>query len=269
MKCEFCGANIDIESDICPHCGLKKSQFEKHREDMHAFQTDYNNLKTGVVAENKTFSQKAAFLTVIAFLVILNLVLILCHAMNYEIYRFFTEKNLKNHISEHVQALSEFESENDYESLYQYYDAHQLNYISQEPSMKEYSLLNNMCIQYNSFMTYFPLVAFIDYSNHNSVDEQFEQYADLTVSSYDRIMEMNEKYIMNEDRGNLYSESSYSDKHMQSYENIISNIDTFIQTYCKFSDEEMETFKSETKAGRIVMLEKAYEKEANLYDENE
>ena len=69
MKCEFCGANIDIESPVCPHCGMQKRQFEQHRSDMNRFQQEFQYVRDDVVEENKRFSKKASYITVLCVLI--------------------------------------------------------------------------------------------------------------------------------------------------------------------------------------------------------
>lgn len=66
MKCEFCGANIDIESPVCPHCGMQKKQFEQHRSDMNRFRQDFSTYvmmswrKTSALAKRLPISQCSA-----------------------------------------------------------------------------------------------------------------------------------------------------------------------------------------------------------------
>ena len=76
MKCEFCGANIDIESPVCPHCGMQKRQFEQHRSDMNRFRQEFQYVRDDVVEENKRFSKKASYITVLCVLIAINLLLL-------------------------------------------------------------------------------------------------------------------------------------------------------------------------------------------------
>ena len=118
MKCEFCGANIDIESPVCPHCGMQKQQFEQHRSDMNRFQYEFQTVKEGVVEENKRFSKNASYITAICVLLILNLVLIVGHFMNWDIYKYIRAKDINKHMNEHIQMLEQYEEAGEFEALY-------------------------------------------------------------------------------------------------------------------------------------------------------
>ena len=49
MKCAYCGANLQIEDEKCPHCGRDNPHYIKHRSDMQAYQADYRNTKQEVL----------------------------------------------------------------------------------------------------------------------------------------------------------------------------------------------------------------------------
>lgn len=87
MKCEFCGYNIDIKSDVCPFCGMKKSQFEEHRKAMKQYDSDFRTTQETVARKNQKFSSDAARITIICALIIGILILFICTIQNYSIYR--------------------------------------------------------------------------------------------------------------------------------------------------------------------------------------
>lgn len=44
-KCPFCGGELTINGDFCPHCGSDKTQFEEHRAKMKSFEKDFKKTK--------------------------------------------------------------------------------------------------------------------------------------------------------------------------------------------------------------------------------
>lgn len=48
MKCDFCGANLTIDDEVCPYCHTPNTHYVKHREDMHRYEQDYQSTKTEV-----------------------------------------------------------------------------------------------------------------------------------------------------------------------------------------------------------------------------
>ena len=37
MKCKYCGYNISLEEEYCPHCGNKNEEAAKHIADMEQY----------------------------------------------------------------------------------------------------------------------------------------------------------------------------------------------------------------------------------------
>ena len=93
IKCGFCGANIDINAEVCPYCGMKKSQFQAHREDMKKLQADYIKTKETAVKENVSFSKKAAYAVMLSFILIACLVVFIALTQNYQIHKAFAKRS--------------------------------------------------------------------------------------------------------------------------------------------------------------------------------
>lgn len=263
MKCEFCGATIDIESPVCPHCGMQKKQFAKHRRDMNIFKQEFDTVKEGVVEENKRFSKKASYITAICGLVILNLVLIICVASNYQIYKYFLAKDINKHVAEHIKVLDAYEAEGNYDGITFYYEAQSLYYGDRDRNkpLGEYTLLHRFCEQYSTFIMYLPEVSIKGYAPNNYDANRIEQRIEFVVEAYNNIIRMYDQYITDEKARVSYSEKAYSEKHMKSYDDIIAGMDALLQTYCEFDDAQLEEFKTSSKANQILMIEAAMEKE--------
>ena len=71
MKCEYCGANLQIEDAKCPHCGRETPHYIKHRSDMQAYQADYQSTKQEVLENASKLNRRNVHITVIAILVAL------------------------------------------------------------------------------------------------------------------------------------------------------------------------------------------------------
>lgn len=261
MKCEFCGANIDIESPVCPHCGMQKRQFAQHRSEMNAFKTEFDTIKEGVVAENKRFSKKAAYITIICGLIILNLILILCIIMNWDIYKYFRVKDINKHAGEYAQMIEQYEKNEDFELISSYYESKNLYYADDDGPLEEYSLLNRFCNQYSTFILYLPPVSLKGYATDDYSTSNIEYHIDTLVDTYDSTVELYQRYIVEEEDLQYYCEEVYDEQHLKSYRTIIENMEAMIQTYCEFDDAQMEDFKNNSKAYQCLMIEEAMKKE--------
>ena len=66
MKCDFCGANLTIDDEVCPYCHTPNTHYVKHREDMHRYEQDYQSTKTEVYETAGKTSKKATQIAVLA-----------------------------------------------------------------------------------------------------------------------------------------------------------------------------------------------------------
>ena len=74
-------------------------------------------------------------------------------------------------------------------------------------------------------------------------------------------------YVLSEEYRSSYPESAYSRKHIDSYETMIENTEYFLMTYCEWDEDQLEEFKTGSKAKQILMIEEAYEKEGISHEE--
>lgn len=266
MKCEFCGANIDIESPICPHCGMQKRQFEQHRSDMNRFQREFQTVKEGVVEENKRFSKNASYITVICGLVILNLVLIVGLFMNWDIYKYITSKDISRHMNEHIQKLDQYETDGEFEAFYSYYQSNDLQYCDQDTPLEEYRLMQRFCSNYDYILKYIPYVSIKGYAPNAS--DRVESEMEYIVEAYNSMVKLYNDYVLSEEYRSSYPESAYSRKHIDSYETMIENTEQFLMTYCEWDKAQLEEFQTGSKAKQILMIEESYEKEGIGHEED-
>ena len=197
MKCEFCGANIDIESPVCPHCGMQKRQFEQHRSDMNRFQQEFQYVRDDVVEENKRFSKKASYITVLCVLIAINLLLLVGISSNYSIYHFFNKKSVERHASQHAKVLDQFETDGEFERLYYYYSENNL-YYGDDTYLAEYNVLYRFCASYESFTNNLPFFTIKDYGPDYYTDENHLQRVEYAVEAYDQLSKLYEQ-VMNQD----------------------------------------------------------------------
>lgn len=265
MKCEFCGANIDIESPVCPHCGMQKQQFEQHRSDMNRFQYEFQTVKEGVVEENKRFSKNASYITAICVLLILNLVLIVGHFMNWDIYKYIRAKDINKHMNEHIQMLEQYEEAGEFEALYSYYQRNDLQYCDEDSPLEEYRLMQRFCSNYDYVLRYLPQVSIKGYAPDSSY--RVETQMETIVESYNSMVKLYNDYVLDDQYHSSYSERCFLQKHIDSYEAMIKNTEYFLMTYCEWDEEQLEEFKTGSKAKQILMIEEAYEKEGISHEE--
>lgn len=74
MKCQYCGNNLDIESEVCPYCGKVNKQAAKYVAEIKNYKEDYDKTKDDAGKKAKT-AGRIARLAIIAVLVLVVLVM--------------------------------------------------------------------------------------------------------------------------------------------------------------------------------------------------
>lgn len=64
MKCKSCGANLQIDNEVCPYCGIANPVAKKHREDMKKYSKDYSKTKKEVITKSKKVNERSVRIAV-------------------------------------------------------------------------------------------------------------------------------------------------------------------------------------------------------------
>jgi hypothetical protein len=260
MKCEFCGSNIDIETDVCPYCGMKKSQFEEHRRAMGEYADAFRNTQENVVKKNQKFSANAASITVLCLLVIAILIVSICNVQNYAIYHHVTKARINRHAAAYTAKLDELEAAGDYEGFNHYFEANSLEYVSNgsDCPVADYILLYRLSSYYTYAIETISNLRTLDFTdNELNMEHQREylvEYYQEFISCYNRVTNDRESL-------SFYSEGNFSQTHLDSMEAMLQNLNSFIVTYMGIDESEIEEFQNQTKAHQLIMLEEAMENE--------
>lgn len=105
MKCDFCGANLTIDDEVCPYCHTPNTHYVKHREDMHRYEQDYQSTKTEVYETAGKISKKATQIAVLAVLGLLFLGSIVMNNSIWTIERALLVQKAQKNLSTHVENL--------------------------------------------------------------------------------------------------------------------------------------------------------------------
>lgn len=67
MKCKYCGTNLVLEDEICPHCGKINEQATAYVEEMKSYRTEYEKKQT-VTGKKNVIAGRIARIVVIAIM---------------------------------------------------------------------------------------------------------------------------------------------------------------------------------------------------------
>ena len=148
MKCDFCGANLTIDDEVCPYCHTPNTHYVKHREDMHRYEQDYQSTKTEVYETAGKTSKKATQIAVLAVLGLLFLGSIVMNNSIWTIERALLVQKAQKNLSTHVENLDKYIANEDWKSYAAYIDVNEL-YYSGINGFDDYRYFQRMVTDFN------------------------------------------------------------------------------------------------------------------------
>lgn len=259
MKCEFCGANIDIETDKCPYCGMTKSQFKKHRADIKEFQKAYEKVEGTVVEKNRRTTEKTVRVTIVIALCLMNLIMIILIGNGYKINEAIKSSKMNSNKEYYLSNLNQYEENEDYIGFDSYYNYNQLYMVRKYNWIDEYALLSRMCSILNRSVEYICEINYYlnDEDDYYNIDRNLEYFVD----SYEELLKLYKDYVIEDRNSYMYKESCYSEKHLESYDNIMQYMEWYVEAYMGISEEDYPAFKEANKARKIIMIEEGLDYE--------
>ncbi len=152
MKCKFCGSNLGIEDEFCPHCGKPNDQFEGNRREMKEYKKELEDTKKEAKASSKKNSRLGRIIVIGVLASIIIAMLIGIH--NYSDFDI-RERNKNKRIDDYVSAhkdeidatLTKLEDDRDYLAI----DYLVLNYrLRSNSDYSEYNKVFTSSIMYRA-----------------------------------------------------------------------------------------------------------------------
>ena len=245
MKCEYCGNNLSLEDEKCPYCGKENKLAKKHNRDMEKFENDYASVKKEVLANSRRFNGFAVRITVIAVLIALIACTLVGLANSYDIKELREERKIHAHLNEHKSRINELMSSEDYLGVYYYF---YVNGLAYSRNLRDYEIAYSASSQYKNLLDY------IYYLYKDDPYYTREETIGSIAAVAERLNEIREP-MSDYDRKNYYT-----DEQVVEYVNSLADHSMLlIKGYFGLSDEDMEKFKSLSRARKQLMLEEGWE----------
>ena len=260
IKCGFCGANIDISAEVCPYCGMKKSQFQTHREDMKKLQADYIKTKETAVKENVSFSKKAAYAVMLSFILVACLVVFIALTQNYQIHKAFAKRSNEKNAEKHISILKDLEENEEYELFTSYVLENDLSYnIRDEKSVfYEYKALNRLADHYATCMTKLYDIPLLGTEGDYYEDGYSEGNIKYIAENYETFEKVYEQFLEESDpeyKYPTYSKEALSKEHLESMEKMRNRLRETYSYLLRLEGDEQEQFFDGTPAQRLLITE--------------
>lgn len=249
MKCEFCSGNMSIENERCPHCDAENPYYKAHRADMAEYARRFAATQSNVENKTNKFARRTFGITVSAVLVAINVVLILLlinmRDINYaRDYNRNTKKAPK--IAKEVGAL---EDARDYIAMSNY--TYSINMKTYQNAMAEYNYVLDVANNYRRFVEKMNRIVLND-MGYLSISDVAKNINTFLESVYDvRYVQYEKQKLYNSANGPDY----FSEKHLNSMDEMIGNMHAMLKTYLGFDDETIASFRDMSSTQRQLLIE--------------
>ena len=126
MKCRQCGYNLEIDTEICPCCGIPNPVAKKHRADMRKYTTDYAQTKEVVISKSRRINTAVIRITVIVVTIAAMVGLICYGGMSDKLRRDVNRRIPKKEVMALLPELDELIEAEDYMAVHAFNSAHKI-----------------------------------------------------------------------------------------------------------------------------------------------
>lgn len=243
MKCNYCGGNLSLETEVCPYCGRPNEQAQKHVRAMKSYRSAFERTKRGVEDSTQRYTGATIRVVMIAVLFIVIIAAFLIGGNAYEFRHMWIQNRAEKNASEYMEIMDRYLEEENFLAFNAFCNE---NYIyAYDNAYEKYAPVERVsqiyCYVYTDIMK---VACPPEYQDMESILESLVESLDYFYGSLNM-----EDY--------LYYEGADNEQNRQALQTMEQNVTLMLQTYCGLSKEDAEDFKEQTKARRAVMLEEA------------
>lgn len=243
MKCPTCGNNLQMEDESCPYCGSPNPFFQQHQEDMEYYEKQFNSTKEAVEGRSKRFISLTVKVTMIAVLVVLNIVMMfMMDRGSYAIWKSHVKKDIQAHATEYRAAMDQYEKDGRWILLADYYSEKSLD---RDENFREYSQTVNAAGDYK--MIYNRLMDILSPNKYNDTAYYAQQLSRHLTDFY--------RVVNREDYRSDYYDSQYTTNHVDAMNRMRMDVETLMKAYAGLTDEDLQNFPDYSEAKRASILE--------------
>lgn len=241
MKCQYCGAPLDLDDNFCSHCGKLNEQVKQHVDDMKRFETEFTETRQEVYQTTKRYTAVTVRMGMIAVLVLLNVAVAIFGSRYYSFERMLGEADCERHFKEYAAILDAYLAEGNYHAFYNFMtEKHVPSYDS---SYEQYNQVENLASQY---------IYIYEYLLKADMEDDVERRESLGKYITDNL----EYFYENTDSERYsYYENIDREENLKAIEDMKDKVEMLLVTYGGISKEDAAQFENYTSAKRAMLLE--------------
>lgn len=242
MKCDYCGGNLSLEDERCPHCGQINTHAKKHVDDMKHYQGEFESTQKYVKEKTATYTEFISRGIFLAILAIVTIVIFVLCANIWEIRWSIKRSTAERNFQKNSAIIEQYLEEEDYIGCAAFVDNKAIRIYG--GVYDEYRCYIQACNQYRNVMDMLQRYAMP--SPYENTESMCKLTGDCLEDFY--------KYYKNEEF-RYTGGSNETEKYREIVENMNRTINATLTCYCGFTEEEAEAFKDMSLANRYLMIE--------------
>lgn len=183
IKCKNCGAQLDINTEVCPYCGTVNDEATEHVKKMRHFESDYANVKKDVFSSVKTFSKGYGSLIILIVLLVACLVSIFVGGASYFIIEAISNANYQNNREEIIAKIENYIENEEYELFDAYMTS--IEYNTYIDDFNHYRQLSQMTGYYQRIRQDIFNYIFEASTYNNPIDDLVQQVSNFYETAYE------------------------------------------------------------------------------------
>lgn len=245
MKCEFCGGDLSLEAESCPHCGQLNKHAQQHIKDMKLYRREFESTKKGVYSATKKYTEVTVRMVIITVMVVLIVALGIIYSNIYSIHRDVQRSLASRREEEYSRILDDYLAEEDYRGFLVFCESKGISLYYENGEFDAYQRLADAVGCYFQVSEKVMKVAL-------STEED-------TLDSDSLCYELNQFYAYCDPEKYTYYKGEDRAETWQALERMEENIKLMLQTYCNLTEEETDSLKELSEARRTVLIEERLE----------
>lgn len=255
MKCEKCGAALQIEDEICPYCKAPNPFAKKHREDMKKYNRAFEETRQDITSKASLITPRAVRLILIAVLMALIILEIaLTSILPHKIYRYRSERDFARNRDKYLAMMIEYEETGNWDAL------HALNTskrIYNDSVLAEFNHVKDAADYFinirSTLMYYYDDI----YSQRPISEDMLTSWARSVSQSLDSYYAS-----LNRPASVFYDDASteYDDLHKAAFERLDTDLNSVLITYCNLTRDEVNSLKEISQSNKAKLIRTGMER---------
>ena len=253
MKCNNCGAPIQMNQKFCPNCGSPNVEFKKHIDDMEQYNKKFNSTRSKVIGNSKWFVNYIAPITALVItMTALTLAIIGKNSMiGYDIAKKNQQKYYSSHSDEIQTKLKLLLEAGDYATLYS------MDYVG-DCSIKD----NDDKYAWNDFYNVAGDYVYIRKGIISMMERNNSSYyGDEYMNTISRAVADMEDIVSRRLNLSYHSVSKESIKYIN---DIYEKSHELLKAYCNLTDEDIAGLPDMSQADILTLITRRKKKKFNI-----